>query len=723
MAQIPRLPQQSLFEPQTTGAPTQGFETTKKLFSEVGAVAQNLGKEQIQAGKTIGSNQIQTSIRQLQSDATLKFPGDYQKQQQFVNGGAQSFLGTFIKGALPQNRAYFNAISKNMLGSANLQFAKNIAASNLKNQKQTFDNTYNDFLQNTVSAIRNGKSELTKENIAQFNVSLEHAEQGAILTPAEKENYKQKMLMTFNIAGAKTHLDAALQHGGVEGIDAKFREIISDTNNPLLSDPKTAASFTSQLRSYKNAVTSGLKASASANKDQIRAIVNNARKTGEADPQKTAQFDIDDQVANALAVHGRALEIFTSSPINKQNALNALDLSDPKNVSVQKTVQEFEADYKKNPMEFTLGQIAKSQFGKEFANADPAEQQQMRSAAVEIQRQRRDTQIKPATSAEMQPVIAAASSGKVDDFVNAYNGFVDKMGKFGQSGAIQLGNELKKNGIDPIVEEIGYGADRTGLVSQQILSASTQNLEELKVAAQTRLGITRGELNSKLTNISRDAINQDNIFSTSTNAKFISSLRNGAGNFQGVVLGSHQQNMERYMLSTLTLNQNGSLEFAAQQYNDYFANSFNYEKQRNSQYIRIPLQYQGRPLDQEKVKNVLSLVQNNLKMKDVDLSEVRQNQFTSQELANQMYWSKSGSYNSWVTAPDGDSYILTDSQGKTINSNKTLMPIRIRNSDIVSQVLFVGKQDAPKDTKGAKESARQALSVIATGLETAGTAL
>ena len=692
MAKIPRLPQQPIFQPQTIKAPTQGFQALKNLFTGVEDITQKLSSEQIQADKMIGSTQIQSSIRNLQRDATLKFPGDFSKQQQFVNQGSQSFLEQFIPGSHPANRGYFKAISKNLLSEANFGFARNIEAQNIKNQKTSFNNVFNQNLVNTVKSIRNGNTQLTKDNIGQMVQSLNNSEKGTLVTPAEKQAYQQRMLSAVQVAGAKTHIDAALAQGGIKGANIKFSEIISDKNNPILSDPKTAASFTSQIRSYKNAVTAGVKASQESNKDQQKAILDNTRRTGQFDTQKVSQMGLEEKNEQALAVHNKSLEIFISSPLNKQKALDSLKLDDPQNVAVKKTVQEFENDYKKDKMGFILGQIAKSQFGVDLANATPEQQKQMRSTAVEIQRQRGDLNIEPATQAEIQPVIAAAQSGKINDFVSAYNNFTDNMGKLAQSGNIQLGKQLVKNGVDTIAEDVGYLDDKKGRVANNILTASVADMTQAKISAANKLGITEPILTRQLRNESSAIINKTGFISTLTRAKFISSIRNGAGNLQGVALGGLQQNIERYSASTISNSQNSSISNASQEYIDGLANSFNYHKERNGQFIRIPLQYNNRPLDQNKVINTLKAVQSNLKMKDIDFSQLRPNQSTSPELAQQLYWTASGSYNHWVNGPDGQSYFLMDSQNKTLNRKYTGQPIRVRISDIIAPSITFKKE-------------------------------
>jgi len=712
MAKIPRFQQTSIFQPQTTDAPTQGFQALQKLFGAAGQEVQKLGEQQVKSEQLIGANQVQNSIRGLTASATVKFPGDFAKQQEFVNKGAQSFLSQYIPTTTFANRGYFKALSKNLLTEVNVKFARNIEAQNLKNQKTILDNNINNIITNSVISIRNGNPKLTKNNIGLMMNRLDAGVKGSIIKPQAQQNYHQKGLMAFNIAGSKNQIDGALAAGGVDAAKRKLGEILADKNNRLLANPKTASIFTSAIRSYTNGVTSGLKASQGANKDQIKDVVNNARLTGVFDTQKVNQLGIEDKVSDAIAVHNKAWELFTSSPLDKQDGLNALDLGDKTQLAIKNTVGDLETTYNKDPMGFLISQLAKQQ-GLELANATPEQSQQIRSAAVQIQQQRQDVQIKPLSNLEMQPTLTAAKSGQIDDFNNAYNQVVDTAGKFNQSAQIQLGQALKKVGVDSSVEEIGYLGDTRGLVAQQILSGSTQDIKTLRLSAETKLGISSSELSEKLRKISAAAIKQDNFFSTSTNFKFISSLKNGAGNFQGVVLGGHQQNMERYMLSTLSLNQNSSLTTAAQQYNDAFANSFNYAIQRNSQYIRIPLQYRGRPLDAGKVKDVLNVVQKTLQMKDVDLSDVRPNVHTSQELARQRYWSTSGSMNSWVTAPDGESYLLLDAQGKTLNSAKTKQPIRVRNSDIVedpsgiSKILFVRPTKAPtvSETRIQRETA------------------
>lgn len=688
MAKIPRFQQTSIFQPQTTKAPTQGFQTVEQVLGKAEGIFEKLSTQQIQADKVVGSNQIQNSIRQLQADATLKFPGDYTKQKEFVNQGSQSFLAGFIPNSHVANRGYFKAISNNVLTNANFKFSRHIEAQNLKNQKAAVNAMVEQNFTNTLAAIRNGNTQLKQDNIGQIMIGLDNAVKGSVLSPAEQQAFHQRMLVGVHLAGAKNQIDNALAHGGIDEANAKFREIIGDKKNAILLDPKTEKPFTSELRSYKNGVTTGLKSSQAANKDLQKDVLNNTRLTGQFDTQKVHQLGLEEKNAQALDVHNKSWEIFTSSPLDRQKQLSALRGDERIDVGVKKTVQEFDAQYNKNPMDFLLNQISKTQHGVDLANATPEQMKQMRSSAVEIQRQRQDFQVKPATQLDMAPVVAAARSGNLKAFTQSYDAFQNSMGKFSQSGLIQLGKELVKNGVDSSVEEIGYLENQKGEVGLNIIEGATQDLKTLREATATRLGVTPQELSQNLRDISSEWIVQSPIFSTPANEKFISSLRNGGGSQSGLVLGGHQQNMERYMLSTVSNGRNPSFEEAAKQYSNGFANSFHYDKQRNGQYVRIPKAYQGRPLDQNEITTALKAQQSNVQMKDVDLSQVRLSPLMSQELAQQRYWNENGSYNHWVNSPDGESYFLMDNTNKTINWKSTGKPIRLRISDIVSDVVF-----------------------------------
>lgn len=705
MAQIPQAPLPGIFQPQTIKAPTEGTQAEANLFTGVANIAGKLSQEQIQADKLIGTNQIQTSIRNLQRDATLKFPGDFKSQQQFVNQGSKSFLETFIPSSHFANRSYFKALSTNLLSSANFGFAKNISAQNLQNQKQIINEQFNDFLSNTVHAIRSGNEKVTKNNIGLWTTALKTMQDGSILKPSEKDAHIQKMLSTFQVAAAKTHIDAALSEGGLDAANAKFREIASDPNNPILADPKRATTFISEIRSYKNAVTSGLKASQSANKDLKRDVLNNTRMTGQWDPQKVTNLNIEEANETALLEYHRGFQIWTSSPIDRQNALGSLKLDNPVDIAIKKTVGEFETQYKKDPTGFIFSQIAKSQFNVDLANATPEQFKQMRSAAVEIQRQRGDLQIKPMTNSEMQPVIEKALSGDPNAFLNAFNQYQQSAGKYSQSALIQLSTALKHNGVDDSVETVGYFADPKGIVPTNIIKDSTVPLKLLVEGASVKLNETPGKTKTLVESKVRDML-QKRTFFTPQREKFISSLLNSAGAKKGLALASFRDQLQRYVYGTISRGANQNVDGALSQYFDSIGDSYNYSKQRDSQFIRIPKVFEGKPLDQVKVRDFLTQVQNNLKMKDVDLSEVVGPPTESSALDRQRYWNTSGSMNSWMTGPDGESYYLKANDGLVLKSKKTGQNIRVTNSQIFNA------PDTAKDLKRRKEKADESETLV-----------
>lgn len=700
MADIPLAPQASLFQPQNIQAPlggfqaqeqavdaqSQAFSTMNRLFTGTALKVQQISEQQTQADKVIGSNQIQNSIRNLQQDAVLKFPGDYSKQQVFVNQSAQSFLGTFIPAASEKNRSYFKALSTNLLSEANFGYAKNIAGQRLKAQKLSVDNIFEQNLVNTVKAVNNGNSPLVQDNIGQASKSLQQAINNSIITPAEGQVYRQKLLMAVNIAGAKTHIDAALAQGGVAAAKDKFSEVVSDPNNPFLANPKQAASYISQLRSYTNAVTAGARASQAANKDQIKDILNNVRLTGQVPTQKVAQFGIEEKAAQEKLNHDDAYEIWTLPPLARENAIRNLNLGDPNQLSIKQTIGDFDTTYKKNPADFLLGQIAQTEFGTSVANFTPQQSKQARSSIVEIEEQRGDAQINPSTSGEVATVVNAAKTQNVQDFLNSVNEYNTTNGKFSQPGLVQLTRALAKAGIDSSVTDVAHLADPKGKVGTNILANSMLNMSNAKLAVEQRLGISSQKLGNDLSADVRASFNQSNIFSDSDSEKLMSSLKNSAGLRQGEILGQYQKGAERYAVGTVSNGVNPDLPSAIKEYTAEFAKSYTYMKNRYGNYIRIPIGFRNRPVDQNKVIAALKSFQSKINLSKVNTSNVRHSEFTSQALADQRWWNSNGSYTNWRNTGSGESYVLYSGGGVALNWKDTNKPITLSLSTILKGI-------------------------------------
>lgn len=686
MANIPLAQQASVFQPQTGAAPTQGFEALQTLFGGIGQEATKLNEQQIAADKLVGSNQIQTSLRNLQESATLKFPGDYVKQQQFMNSGSQAFLGSFISGSNFANRSYFTAVSKNLMSTANFGYAKNIASQNLRNQRLAFTNTYEDSVIKSNELLRNGSTALAKDKMGKTFASIQSAVKFNIVSPQAGQIMIQKMLVSHNLAGAKNKIDLAVP-GGPSSVLKMQEEILSDKNNQVLNNPLTAVTFTAQLKSYVNGVNAGLKATKSANKSQIKAIEDNALKTGKFDPLKVASFDIGEKVAQAVANHSKTWEFFTENPVQREKSLASLDLGTPSGIAISKNEASFETVYNKDRMNFLMQQTSINH-GEALNNATPEQLQNMRTAGVALERQRGDLQIKPMTNAEMQPTvesaIKASATGNIPAFVATYDSYRQLAGKFSQAAQIQLGAALKSAGVDDSVETIPYFADQKSDVPRQILMDSTIPLGTMISAAAIKLNedpnTLRKDVNSKVTTAM-----QSNWFSTPGREKFISSMMNGAGAKKGVVLAEIHKQVVRYVYGTLSRSVNKNIGDAVTQYFSAIGEgSFNFAKQRNGMFIRIPLNFEGETLDQGKVSQALDSVQSNIKIGDIDLSGVVRPIGESQAVANSNWFKRVGSYSHWMTAPDGESYTLMDGRDQALISKRTGKNITVTNNDIIN---------------------------------------
>lgn len=704
MPNIPLAQQATVFQPQTTAAPTQGFQALQQLFGGVQQEAFKLSAEQIQADKLAGSNQIQNSIRQLQTDAATKFPGNYSQQQQFVNSGAQSFLKPFIAGGSFVNRGYFTAVSKNLLGAANFSFAKNIASQQLQNQRVAFDSNYNTSVENTNELIRNGNTPLAKDKMGQTFQSINNAVAANWITPQQGEVYHQKALVSNNLAGAKNKIDLALAQGGIPASLKMQAVILSDKNSPILNNPLLGQTYAAQVKSYVNGVNAGLRATQSANKSQINAIESNALKTGKFDIQKVTSFGIENKVAQAVENYSKTWEFFTESPAQREKSLSSLDLGTPNGIAISKNEAAFETVYNKDPMNFLMQQTSVNH-GSALANATPEQLQNMRTAAVAIQRQRGDAQIKPMTNGEMAPVVLAAqqasATGDISKFVDSYDSYGQLSGKFRQAAQIQLGAALKNAGVDDSVETVSYFADQKSDVPRQVLMDSTVPLGTMISAAAIKLNETpavlKQDVNAKVTTAM-----QTKWFSTPGREKFISSMMNGAGAKKGVVLAALHTQIARYVYGTMSRGVNKNVDDSITKYLTSIGDgSFNFAKQNNGMYIRIPFQFEGLPLDQGKVGQALDGVQSNIKMNDLDLSGVIVPRGESQATANSAWFNSIGSNSHWMTATDGESYVLMDAQNQALKSKRTGKNIVVTNNDIVNNRFKIPEPSLLKKVSGA----------------------
>jgi len=183
-------------------------------------------------------------------------------------------------------------------------------------------------------------------------------------------------------------------------------------------------------------------------------------------------------------------------------------------------------------------------------------------------------------------------------------------------------------------------------------------------------------------------------------------LLNSAGSKKGLALASFRDQLQRYAYGTISRGANQTIDGSLTQYFDAIGGSYNYSKQRDGQFIRIPKLFEGKPLDQFKVRDALTQVQNNLKMKDVDLSEVVGLPTESTALDRQRYWNTNGSMNSWMTGGDGESYYLKANDGLVLKSKKTGQDIRVTNNKIFNS------PDSLEDLKRRKLKAQKEKSLI-----------
>lgn len=670
MANIPLAQQASVFQPQTGAAPTQGFQALQTLFGGIGQEAAKLNEQQIAADKLVGSNQIQTSLRNLQESATLKFPGDYVKQQQFMNSGAQAFLGSFISGSNFANRSYFTAVSKNLMSTANFSYAKNIASQNLRNQRLAFTGTYEDSVAKSNELLRNGSTALAKDKMGKTFASIQSAVKFNLVSPQAGQIMIQKMLVSHNVAGAKNKIDLAVP-GGISAVLKMQEEILSDKNNEVLNNPLTSVTFTAQVKSYVNGINAGLKATQSANKSQIKAIEDNALKTGKFDPLKVASFDIGEKVALNVAAFSKTMEFFTQGAVQREKSLAGLDLGTPFGIAVSKNEASFEAVYKKDRMNFLMQQTSINH-GEALNNATPEQLQNMRTAGVALERQRGDLQIKPMTNAEVNPVILAAKSGDPVSFRSALNDYTQKAGQFKKSALIQLTQKLVKNGVNPIIEDLPHLGPNNADVEQNIVNASVMNRATNRLALETQLAVTPKKLTSDINSAIQGTISPSGLFTRTPfvggENKLIQSIKNSAGSKQGEAIGELRKNLETYILYTVPNGEEPNIQTASDNYMNAYLNSFNYIPTANSLQIRVPKEFHGRPVDQIKVAAALKAKQASLGFRNFDLSDVSVLPILGKITSQARFYNTVVVGNHWANLPDGNSWVLEDKQNKVLKS-------------------------------------------------------
>lgn len=671
MVQLPRFQQTEILEP--ASAPVvSGFEAVAQTAGQVVDTASKLNEQQIQTEKVIGSNQMQSSYQKLTQDAALKFPGDYAKQKAFVNAGIQQYESGYIPNTNFANRGYFKALSQNYTDNLNFSYEKKQAAQQLQQQRSLIQDQAQQSITNSSLAIRQGNDPLAKDNIGNFVNFLNNNVKGGVLSPEEAEKYKQQYLLETNLAGAKRQMDVALSAGGVDALNNKFREIITDNKNPQLVGPNSRT-FISQLNSYRQASKIGLEASTAANKQQVNDILNNIRMTGQYDPQKVTQLDIpQEKINDAMDAHDTAWEIFTSSAIQRQNKVSGLDLSSPNQVSALKTYNDLNSAYNKDKMGFLLNMLGKMRANIDLANATPQQLQQLRSMAVQIQQQRGDLNVEPATQAEIQPVIQAANQASQQQnpqvLIDSLNQYKNSMGQYWQTGMIQLSKQLKKNGVNSMIEDLPY-LDHTSNqfedVSSNIVGASTSDIKATKDAAALRLGLTPQKFSSNLKVQSNNTIFPSGIFTK--RSKLVDSIINGAGIQQGESLAELQSNLENYASWAVANGKAANIDEAMGQYLSAYQDSFSYMPTSNGRQIRIPNTYRNLPVDGSFVASGLKSLQGKLSYKDIDLSHVNVDPREGKTVSQVRWWNSVGSVNHWVNMPDGESFGLVAADGKLLN--------------------------------------------------------
>ncbi len=261
------------------------------------------------------------------------------------------------------------------------------------------------------------------------------------------------------------------------------------------------------------------------------------------------------------------------------------------------------------------------------------------------------------------------------------------MVKFSQPALVQLGDSLKKAGIDSSITDIPHLSDPQGNVARGILAGSVMNLSDAKLGSEQRLDLTPTELTGDVKSISREAIINTGIFGFfgPQSEKFVSSIRNQAGSRQGEILGQMQTNMKRYMITSTSNGTEPDLKTAATDYISEFTKSNNYFKVSNGQFIRIPLQFRGIPLDEKKVTSSLKNFQKAVTQNLVDSSDVRRSKSEGQAIANQRWWNSVGSMNHWVNSGTGESYVLYGADNLPLFWKDSKKAIIVKISDITKR--------------------------------------
>lgn len=702
MVKIPRFQQTEILKPEAEPS-VAGFQAVANLFGKVTQEAGRLNEEQIQAEKVIGSNQMQTSYKKLQTDAEIKFPNQFDKQAEFINGGAKQYEEGYIPNTNFANRGYFKALSKNYLSNVNFTLQKQRAVQQLKEQRVLIQNQADQAITNTSLAIRQGNDSLARDNMGQFTIFLNDNVKSGAISPATAEKNKQRYLLETNLAGAKRQMDVALTEGGPKALDAKFREIATDAKNPLLSGPQ-GKSFISQLNSYRNASTAGLKASQTANKSKISAILNNARLTGQISPQDIAQFEIPQSKVNQqLTAHDDALNIWTKGPVERQNEISALNQADPAQALTLKTFNDFNSAYKKDKMGFLLNMLGKMKLNVDVANMTPEQLQQTRAMAVQMQQQRGDSVVEPATNAEIQEVVGKTQEARVTQnpqlAVDAMNTFGQNIGKFQVTGTQQLTKQLTKNGMSSIIEDIGSideGLPNGKEVAENIVNTSLANPQDMRIAAAARTNVTVAKFDSNLRSQAAAEIG------SSDRSKLIDSILNDNGSQQGAAIAEVSKNMEDYAAYAVANGKAANLDDAMKQYMTTYVDSFNYMPTRNGLQTRIPKTYRGLPVDSNFVAQRLKGVQSEVKFNNVDLSSVKVDPREGKVVSQARWWNSVGSLNHWIALPGGESYELVAADGKPLNDKKTKLPFKIHLESVIGEQPTATEQEATAKQKQQK---------------------